>query len=117
MVDSSRVVSGASLDVRLLISGIVASIIATWWAMLVRAYNSAMEWARRLMFRPINAIWSLLEQLLLIPGNSLQAANQAAAEFMLALSGIGPWAWPLGMMFALGTVWATQRIVEIAEVV
>lgn len=119
MVDASDsgIVDGADLDVELLVGTVVGSIVATWWAMWARAVDATVAWGQELLLSPIDAISSLLEQLLLIPANSVTAANQAAAEFMMMLSGIGPLAWPLGMLVAIGTIWATQTLAERAEVI
>lgn len=116
MVDASRVVNGENLDVRLLVGTVVGGVVMTWWAMIVRTFTAAVERARELLLSPIDTGSALLEQLLMIPANSLDAANQSAAEFLMSISAIGPVIFPFGVVLALGTIWATRKVVELAEV-
>lgn len=108
MVDASEFVDGASLDVRLLAGTAVGSIMVTYWALAVRLYEAAASTFQSLLLSPIDAGSDLLEQLLMIPGNSLHAANAAAEEFVIMLEPIGPFVWPVAMLITVVTMWTLQ---------
>lgn len=112
MVDASRFVDGASVDVQRLVATIIGGIITTYWAMWTRFFDEAANWSQTLLFSPFDAASALLRQILMIPANSFDAAYLAAELFYLSLEPAGPLIYPIAMVVTLGTVMLTQQIVE-----
>ena len=115
MVDTSRIVNGDSLNVSLLVGTVVGSVLTTVWAMWTQAARAVGSRLMALILSPIAEGSRLLEELLLIPANSMDAAGEAAAEFFMLLEPLGPLAYVLGVVFALGTIWIAQRLSEVVS--
>lgn len=113
MVDASDFVDidEGTFDVRLLVMTVLGSLVTTFYGMAWGVADEIGYWSRQLLLSPLDALAALFERVLMIPANLTEAANQTAADFIMGLEPIGPFAWVVAIVLTFATLVAANEAI------
>lgn len=116
-VTASDFIEGTSVKMKLLVSTLVGSVLITWWSAFIQFIQNVGEVGRSLATGLIEGQTEIFAAALDVPGGLFDAAYSAAAEFMLVLQPIGPFAFPVAAGITALTLITTSWALRNAEVI